>query len=230
MNPSHWPRRGLYAITPDEADTGRLCARVEPVLAAGAVLVQYRNKAAATGLRLAQARMLLALCRRFGVPLIVNDDIELAVAVGADGAHVGEHDADLRAARDALGVHAILGASCYDDPERAARAAASGADYLAFGAFHPSPTKPQARTATPELLRDARRFGLPLVAIGGLRPDNARAVIDAGADLIAVISGVFDAPDPAAMTRAYSACFEPHPHPGPPPQAGEGEETLPHED
>ncbi len=220
MNPprrseSDWPRRGLYAITPAEADTDRLRARVEPVLAAGAALLQYRNKSADAGLREGQARMLLVLCRRFEVPLIVNDDVELALAIGADGAHVGERDADLRAARDVLGEDAILGASCYDDLARAERAAAAGASYLAFGAFHPSPTKPRARTATPELLREARRFGLLLVAIGGLRPENARPAIDAGADLIAAISGVFDAPDPAAAVRAYCACFAGSPPPQP---------------
>lgn len=202
------PRRGVYAITPDGMDTDLLVHRADIVLAAGAVLLQYRNKTADPGLRDAQARVLRALCGRHGVPLIVNDDAALARAVGADGVHLGEHDADLTEVRRDLGAEAILGASCYDDLARAGRAAAAGASYLAFGAFHPTPTKPGARRADPAILREARRFGLPVVAIGGIKPDNAAPLISAGADLIAVVSGIFEAPDPAAAVRAYLACFD----------------------
>ena len=207
MNPPR-PPRGLYAITPDENDTARLLARVETVLAAGATWLQYRNKAADAALREAQARELLPLCRRRGVPLVVNDDWRLAAAIGADGAHLGEDDGELTAARAALGETAILGASCYDDLALARHAAAAGASYIAFGAFFPSPTKPNARRATPDLLHDSAPLGLPRVAIGGITPDNARPLVEAGADMLAVISGVFDAPDPATAVRAYLDCFD----------------------
>lgn len=198
--------RGLYLVTPDDADTGRLLARVVPLLA-HATWLQYRNKVADSGLRREQATMLQAACAAAGVPLIVNDDPALAASVGAAGVHLGEADAAIAAARALLGRDAIVGASCYDDDARAAAAAAAGADYLAFGALFPSTTKPNARTATPALLRAAARHGLPLVAIGGITPDNAAIAIAAGADLVAVVGGVFDAPDPLAAARALQALF-----------------------
>lgn len=198
---------GVYLITPDEADTARLLARVEPVLEYAALL-QYRNKSASATLRRVQAEALHALCRAQKVPLIVNDDLALAQAIGADGVHLGENDGDVRAARVLLGAEALIGASCYDDFERARIAAASGASYVAFGAFFPSTTKPNARRATIDLLRDSAALGVPRVAIGGISPDNARSVVAAGADLIAVISGVFDAPDPVAAARDYRECFD----------------------
>ncbi len=201
-----FPASGVYLVTPDDSDSGRLLARVAPLLPYVACL-QYRNKSADDALRRQQADALLALCDRAGVPLIVNDDAALAAAVGADGVHLGEHDGALVAARALLGADAIIGVSCYDDPARAAAAAAQGADYIAFGAFFPSPTKPDARRAPLALLRDAQSHGLPRVAIGGITPDNAPALIAAGADLVAVISGVFDAPDPLDAVRAYAACF-----------------------
>lgn len=201
------PGRGLYLITPDEADTARLLARVVPLLPWTACL-QYRNKAADAALRNAQAPALLEACRAAGVPLIVNDEVGLAAAIGADGVHLGEHDCDPAAARQRLGTHALIGVSCYADIARAQAAATAGADYLAFGAFFASPTKPHARRATSTLLREAACFGLPRVAIGGITPDNARALVEAGADLVAVISGVFDAPDPIAAARACRALFD----------------------
>lgn len=210
MNPT-WPRRGVYAITPDEADDARLLARADTVLAAGAAWLQYRNKAADAAARERQALALLPLCRRHRVPLIVNDDWRLAAAIGADGAHLGEDDGELAAARTALGAGAILGASCYDRFDLAQAAVAAGADYVAFGAFFPSPTKPNARRAAPALLQAAAALGVPRVAIGGITPDNARPLVAAGADLLAVISGVFDAADPAAATRAYAALYDPNP-------------------
>lgn len=205
---SPWPRRGLYAITPDDTDTLRLMARVETVLVAGAQWLQYRNKAADPHLRREQALALLPICRRHGVPLIVNDDWRLAAQIGADGAHLGEDDGELAAARAAMGDRALIGASCYDRFDLARTAAATGASYIAFGAFFASPTKPNARRATPELLQQSAILRLPRVAIGGITPDNARSLVDAGADLLAVISGVFDAPDPAAAVRAYLSCFD----------------------
>jgi len=199
--------RGLYLITPDEPDTDRLLARVAPLLHYAACL-QYRNKQADTALRREQAEALLAQCRAEGVPMIVNDDAALAARIGADGAHLGDADGALSEARALLGPHALLGASCYDDPARARAAIAAGADHVAFGAFFPSPTKPLARRATLQTLHDTAALGVPRVAIGGIRPDNARPLVAAGADLLAVISGVFDAPDPLAAARAYAACFE----------------------
>jgi len=199
--------RGLYLITPDDADTDRLLARVVRVLTHASCL-QYRNKAADTGLREQQSVALLALCRASGVPLLVNDDPALAARIGADGVHLGMDDGDIAAARALLGTGAYIGASCYDDPSRAWGAVDAGADHVAFGAFHPSATKPGARRATPEVLRQAAALGVPRVAIGGITPDNARPLIAAGADLVAVISGVFDAPDPLLAARAYAACFD----------------------
>lgn len=204
----HWPRRGLYAITPDECDTQRLLDRVALVLGSGAAWLQYRNKQAGADLRRQQALALQPLCRAHGVPLIVNDDWRLAAEIGADGAHLGEDDGDLARARQALGAQALLGASCYDDPALAASAVRTGASYVAFGAFYSSSSKPAARHATLDLLLQTAHLGVPRVAIGGITPDNARPVLAAGADLLAVISGVFDAPDPAAATRAYLSCFE----------------------
>lgn len=204
--PDRTIRRGLYLLTPDERDTGRLLDRVGAVLGF-ASLLQYRNKLAGPALAAEQVAALLPACREHGVPLLVNDDWRLAAEVGADGAHLGEADGDLSAARAALGARAILGASCYDSLERAESAAAAGASYVAFGACFPSGTKPGARRVAPAVLRDARRLGLPVVAIGGITPDNARGVVEAGADLLAVISGVFDAPDPVDAARAYLRAF-----------------------
>ena len=209
MNPRRSRRlpRGLYLITPEEPDDTRLLARVMPLLAHVACL-QYRNKLGAAVQRQRQAHALRLVCRDAHVPFIVNDDAELAAAVGADGVHLGEHDGAITAARMLLGPSAIVGVSCYDDASLAQRATSAGADYLAFGAFSMSTTKPGARRAPLALLRETQSLGLPQVAIGGITHDNARSVIAAGADLIAVISGVFDAPDPLAATRAYVALFD----------------------
>ncbi len=199
--------RGLYLLTPDEPDTARLLARVAPVLP-HATWLQYRNKRADAAQRRAQVHALLPLCRATGVPLIVNDDWQLAADTGADGAHLGRDDGALGDARAALGAGAILGASCYADIARAQAAVTAGASYVAFGAFFPSPTKPGAPLAPKALLREATRPPVPRVAIGGITPDNARQLAAAGADLVAVISGVFDARHPAAAARAYRAAFD----------------------
>lgn len=219
-SPSQALLSGLYLITPDEPDAARLLARVTPLLPFAAC-VQYRNKRADAGLRERQARGLRSLCLDAGVPLIINDDAALAGQIDADGVHLGEHDGDVAAARALLGDDAIIGVSCYDDLARAETAAVAGADYIAFGAFFPSPTKPDARRASPALLQAAAPLGLRRVAIGGITPDNARPLIEVGADLIAVISGVFDAADPVAAAQAYRACFT-HLHPDPRAHADEG--------
>ena len=200
--------RGLYLITPDDTDTARLLGRVEAVLGT-ATLLQYRNKAATPALAAGQVAALQPLCRAHGVPLLVNDDWRMALEAGTDGAHLGEDDGDLRAARAALGGTAVIGASCYDSLALARAAADAGASYVAFGACFPSSTKPAARRVPAGLLLEARALGLPVVAIGGITPDNARGVVEAGADMVAVISGVFDADDPVAAARAYLRAFDP---------------------
>ena len=201
---TNFPARGVYAIT--DGPRRDLVAAVDAALAGGAALVQYRDKSADRDRRCAEARALNASCRRHGVALIVNDDVELALEIGAAGVHLGEDDADISVARSRLGGDAIIGVSCYDSLDRAR--AATDADYLAFGSFFASPTKPDARRATPQLLRAARPLGLPLVAIGGITPDNAHALIDAGADFIAVISGIFAAADVEQATRRYANLFQ----------------------
>jgi len=200
-------QRGLYLITPDEPDPVRLLERIQPVLAYASCL-QLRSKVMdANALRDAGAHLRDA-CTAAGVAFIVNDHASLARELGADGVHLGEHDGAIADARAQLGHDAIIGVSCYDDPARAHAAVTAGADYVAFGACFPSPTKPAARCAGLGPLHDTASLQVPRVAIGGITPDNAGSVIAAGADLIAVISGVFDAPDPVAAVRAYLSCFE----------------------
>ncbi|CAH0218705.1 thiamine phosphate synthase [Stenotrophomonas lactitubi] len=200
--------RGVYLITPDEPDTARLLARTAPLLAAGATWLQYRNKTASDALRREQATALQALCAAHGVPLIVNDDPALAHAIGAAGVHLGGTDGDIGAARSLLGPDAIIGASCYDQLANAERAVAAGASYVAFGAFFPTTTKVTSSRAHVDLLRQSAALGVPRVAIGGLSPDNVGPIIDAGADLLAVVSGIYAAQDPVATQRAYLARFD----------------------
>jgi thiamine-phosphate pyrophosphorylase len=199
-------QRGLYLITPDIEDTAALIARVHPLLPF-ATWLQYRNKRADAALRRQQAHAISAACRDARVPFIVNDDPHLAAEVNADGVHLGEHDSAIATARALLGPEAIIGVSCYDDLARARVVIAAGADYIAFGAFFPSTTKPNTRRARLDLLRDAAPLGVPRVAIGGITPDNARPLVDAGADLLAIVGGVFDAPDPVAAARACRSLY-----------------------
>lgn len=171
-------------------------------------MLQYRDKTQDAARRSREACALSGLCSEFKVPLIINDDVELAHASGAAGVHLGEDDGEIAAARAVLGTHAIIGISCYDSLQRARDAAAAGADYLAFGAFFPSTTKPGARHAKPGLLRDAREFGLPLVAIGGITPENGGSLVGAGADFLAVVSGVFGALDIRTAAQQYRKLFD----------------------
>jgi thiamine-phosphate pyrophosphorylase len=199
--------RGLYAITPDAADSSMLLERVRRALeAAPCAALQYRNKRAAAAQREREARALAALCRAHRVPFIVNDDLALALELGADGVHLGQEDGDLAAARAAMGTR-LVGASCYDSLERARAAVAAGADYVAFGSVFASATKPAAVRAPLALFGRARALGVPLVAIGGITLENAPEVISAGADCVAVISDIFAAPDIAARVRAYARLF-----------------------
>ena len=198
---------GLYLLTRETDNTGALLAAVAQALSGGARVLQYRDKSADAGRRIEQALALVALCHRHGVPLIVNDDVELARSVGAAGVHLGEHDAAISTARAELGAHCIIGVSCYNDLSYAAPALAAGADYIAVGAFFDSGTKPMARRASLQLLRDARQFQVPVVAIGGINAANGAALVDAGADALAVLGAVWDAPDIGVAARAISSLF-----------------------
>lgn len=200
--------RGLYAIT-DEAliPPGELPERVEAVLRGGARLVQYRAKHNTQETRLAEARALAALCRQYDALLIINDDPELARRAGAHGVHLGREDTPLEAARTLLGPGALIGVTCHADLERARRMRDQGADYLAFGRLFPSHTKPEAPPCPLSRLSEARTLGLPVCAIGGIDAGNAWQVVEAGADLLAVIHGLFGQPDPEAAARALSAHF-----------------------
>lgn len=207
--------RGLYVITPEQpaktdASPGALATLVKQAIAGGARFVQYRSKDPDVARRRSQAASLLAVCRAAGVALIINDDPALAAEIGADGVHIGKDDTSLAEARRILGPDAIIGVSCYADLDPAIRAEQAGASYVAFGSLYPSPTKPQAVHAPLGLIAEARRrLSVPLVAIGGITADNAAPVIAAGADMVAVISGVFAAADVTAAARAYSRLFEP---------------------
>jgi len=200
---------GVYALTPETADTERLLMQVEAALTGGVAAVQYRDKSDDVARRHEQASELVALCRRFGVPLIVNDDLRLADLTDADGVHLGRDDGSLREARIILGRDKFVGASCYQSLDLALTAQAAGADYVAFGSFFASPTKPAAARASLDLLRDAApRIQIPLVAIGGITLANALQLLDAGADSLAVLSALFDAPDIRASAHDLNQLFE----------------------
>lgn len=205
MSQARFPARGLYAITDgpraDLLDVGA------QALAGGACVLQYRDKTTNAARRHAEAVALKRLCDAHAVPLIVNDDVRLAAEAGAAGVHLGCSDGDVAAARAVLGDGAIIGVSCYDSLELARAAATAGADYVAFGAFFRSPTKPQAARASIDLLRRSAKLGVPRVAIGGITPDNAPALVEAGADFLAVISAVFAAPDVRAAAQRFARLY-----------------------
>lgn len=200
---------GLYAVTPDEQRSDILMRKVGAALQGGAAVLQYRNKSASPELRIVQGRALAALCRAAGAVFIVNDDVELALELGADGVHLGADDGDLAAARRRLGQGKLLGASCYDRIELAEAALQAGADYLAFGSVFSSGTKPGAVRAPLAIFAEARRrCALPLVAIGGINLQNAPQVFAAGADAVAVISAVFDAADVAGSAAGFTRLYQ----------------------
>ena len=203
----HFPS-GLYAITAETADTTHLLAQVESALAGGVAAVQYRDKSDDVARRHEQASELVALCHRFNVPLIVNDDLRLADLCDADGVHLGHDDGSVAKARVILGPDKFIGASCYQSLELALAAQAEGADYVAFGSFYPSPTKPQAERAELALLHAARSpIHVPIVAIGGITLANALTLLDAGADSLAVLTALFDTPDIQAAAHAFNPLF-----------------------
>ena len=211
MIPSRHRLCGLYAITdatlqrPDQ-----LTEHVMQAIDGGARLIQYRDKSSDALFRLHQARELAEACRARQIPLIINDDMELAAECGAQGVHLGKEDADPETARRLLGDDAILGISCYNQLSLARRAAGMGADYIAFGRFFPSLTKPKAVQADIRLIRQARQeLALPVAAIGGITPLNAVTLIDAGVDMLAVVQGIFAQTDIRRAASAYAKLFQP---------------------
>jgi len=201
--------RGLYAIADTRVlDQAHILAAVEAAIAGGARAVQYRDKCNPPEVRLRQAREISGLCHRHGVYFLINDDVALAVATNAHGVHLGRDDLPPAQARAQLGTDRLIGVSCYNELERALTAQQQGANYVAFGSFFPSRTKPEAVRATPELLHEARtQLQIPVVAIGGITPENGAALIEAGADMLAVIEGVFAQPDTRAAAQDYAKLF-----------------------
>lgn len=201
--------KGLYAITDTEHLSSEIMlTKTEEILRAGTKLLQYRNKQADQNTRLTEAKQLVDLCKQFSVPLIINDDITLAIKINADGIHLGKTDLSIADARERLGNNAIIGCSCYNDMDRASDAVNAGADYIAFGAFFSSPSKPDAVHAKPEIIgRAKQQFDLPVVAIGGITPENGQPLIDAGADMLAVISGLYASESPFNTTIKYVNLF-----------------------
>jgi len=199
---------GLYAVTPDDDDTGRLLTRVKAALAGSASLVQYRNKRASAALRREQAIPLLALCRQHHAQLIINDHLDLALEIDADGVHLGGDDDPVSKAREALGPHKLIGVSCYNNMHKALAAERAGADYIAFGSFFASGIKPGAVHASLALLVEAKQaLCLPIAAIGGITPANAPQLITAGADMVAVISALFDTADIKITAQQFNQLF-----------------------
>ena len=196
---------GLYAVTPDQADTARLVRGVEAALAGGARAIQYRNKVADPALAHAQAAAIARVAAAHGGLFIVNDDPALAAAVDADGVHLGEDDGAIAEARERIGPERVIGVSCYNRFELAEAAVAAGADYVAFGSFYASNVKPGARRADISLLARAGSLGVPVVAIGGITAQNAHELFAAGASAVAVISAVFDHAEPRDIERAARA-------------------------
>lgn len=205
-----FPRHGLYAITqPENRTINQVVKDVEAALRGGARVIQYRDKNPVDARQLAS--LLLEICHAHHAPLLINDSIELALTVGADGVHLGRDDGEITAARRVLGPNAIIGVSCYNDVEKARTMAATGADYIAFGRFFPSGSKPLAAPADiVSLARAKQSLTVPIVAIGGILPENGGTLLAAGADLLAVIGGVFDH-EPEAAARAYQALFNHQP-------------------
>lgn len=203
------PVSGLYAVTPELADSAALLGKVDAALRGGARVIQYRNKSSEELLRRSQAVGIAHLCRIWNALFIVNDSVDLAREIDADGVHLGKEDGDIMAARAMLGPGKLIGVSCYNEIGRARAAVSQGADYVAFGSFFSSATKPEALRAGLEFLQDAAsEIALPVVAIGGITVDNAAGAIAAGADAVAVIRSLFDANDVEAQARRFTRLFQ----------------------
>ena len=202
------PISGLYAITPEMRDTEKLLRDVDAALRGGASVLQYRAKLLEPALKIAQAKALASLCKKYDVPLIINDDVALAASMAASGVHIGSQDMPCHEARQSLLPGMLLGVSCYDQLDLAIAAQNDSADYIAFGSFFPSSIKPNAVRPSLDFLRAARqKIHIPIVAIGGITLANASSLIEAGADAVAVISALFDAPNIEATARSFSELF-----------------------
>ena len=200
---------GLYAITPDIADTDLLLAKVEAALQGGINMLQYRNKTANHKLQTQQARAILPLCRQYNVPLIINDSVKLCLTLDADGVHLGADDGNLAEVRARIGKDKILGASCYNRFDLALQAQKAGASYVAFGACFSTSTKPNAPMAGLDLFTRAKtELAVPCVAIGGITLENSAKVIESGADAIAVIGALFNAADIAKTSQQFTRLFQ----------------------
>lgn len=200
---------GLYAITPELENTNNLLDKARQVLEGGAQLLQYRNKSASRVLLKEQAGLLLQLCREFGVPLIINDYLDLAIEIDADGLHVGQQDASLFNVRNQLGRNKIVGASCYNNLDLALQAEKEGADYVAFGAFFPSLTKPNTVLVTVDFIGEAKKkITVPIVGIGGIRLTNAKTVIQSGCVALAVCNDLFQSENIKIKAAQYAQLFE----------------------
>lgn len=199
---------GLYLVTPDWDDTGKLVAASEQAIAGGATLLQYRHKTASDALRAEQAAALLALCRRVNVPLIINDHIELCEALDADGIHVGGTDASVADVRARVGKDKIVGASCYGDLQLARNAAAAGASYVAFGGFYPSRVKKYEVSTPPDIItRALSELDVPVCVIGGMTVENSRPLVALGAHMVAAISSVYSADDHRSAASSFANLF-----------------------
>ena len=199
---------GIYAITDcDNLIEKDLLEKTESILKTGVAILQYRDKQSNPEKKKQLALKLQSLCHQNNTPFIVNDDVDLAKEIAADGVHLGKDDGDIKHARKELGSK-ILGISCYNDIELALAADKAGADYIAFGAFFPSPTKPDAKKAGIELVQQAKaQLSTPIVAIGGITPENAKPLIEAKVDYLAVISGLYNSSDTIKATQSYNNLF-----------------------
>ena len=200
--------KGLYLVTPDWDDTDKMLAATEQAMAGGATLVQYRHKTASEALRHEQAAALLKLCRAHRKPLIINDHVELCMALDADGVHVGGTDASVAQVRERVGTAKIVGASCYGTLQLAKDAAAAGASYVAFGGFYPSRVKKYDVSTPPSVISDAlQSISVPICVIGGMTVENAKPLVDLGAHMVAAISSVYSSDDQRAAASSFAQLF-----------------------
>lgn len=203
------PSHGLYVLTDcDNYGGNQFLEKTEAILESGIAMLQHRNKKDSADVRLEQAKKLQHLCRQYDVPLIINDDIELAKKIHADGIHLGSNDLPCAEARIQSGTGHIIGISCYNSLARAINAESDGADYVAFGSFYPSTTKPDAVSADLELLQSAKKhIKLPIVAIGGITPENAKPLLQAGSDFLAVSRAIYGVENPAGEVKKFNQLF-----------------------
>ncbi|MBV1875269.1 MAG: thiamine phosphate synthase [Cycloclasticus sp.] len=206
--PPSFPTKGLYAITPDISDTQLLLDKVKKVLVGGVALIQYRDKISNASEKIFRAKAIHRLCLQHSVPLIINDDPELALVCKAEGVHLGQTDGSIQHARALLGDSAIIGITCHHDISLAITAEQQGADYVAFGRFFNSSTKPGAPLATTDTLINAKKkIRIPIVAIGGVTVDNVKPIISAGANFIAVVDGLFSQQNILSMCEGFHNLF-----------------------